>query len=84
MLRWETVDPEATYPFERYKAVSGNREYRIFYTPEASQVLPWILVVREKVREDGVHVHIHHGTYRTDVEAKRAAEQWDGPPPTGG
>jgi hypothetical protein len=25
--------------------------------------------------EDGVHTHIHHGNYRTDDEAKRAAEQ---------
>ncbi|MCW2654023.1 MAG: hypothetical protein JWR32_4999 [Mycobacterium sp.] len=83
MLQWETVDPEATYPFERYKVVSGNREYRIFYDPGASQVLPWILVVRE-VWEDGAHVHIHHGTYRTVDEVKRAAGQWEGPPPPEG
>jgi hypothetical protein len=82
MLRWETVDLKATYPFERYRAVSGNREYRIFHDPEARQFLPSILVVRE-LREDDVHVHIHHGTYRTDDEAKQAARQWEGPPREG-
>jgi hypothetical protein len=76
MLRWQEVDLKATYPSERYRAVSGNREYRVLYDPDASQVLSWILVVREDDR------HIHHGTYRTVDEAKQAAEQWDGPPPT--
>ena len=46
MLQWETVDG-------RSRAVSGKREYRVFYgREEASQALPWILVVRE-VGEDG-------------------------------
>jgi hypothetical protein len=38
------VDPNATYPFERYRAVSGKHEYRIFHDPTgaASQDLPWI------------------------------------------
>ena len=45
MLPWEMVDPKAIYPFERYRAVSGNHEYRIFYGPKAaSEAKPWILV----------------------------------------
>lgn len=80
MLQWEEVDENATYPFERYRAVSGKREYRIFRDPEERKILPWILVVRE-AGEDSAHAHIHHGTYRADDDAKRAAEQWEGPPP---
>ena len=73
MLQWETVPG-------RYRAVSGKREYRVFYGPkEASQALPWILVVRE-VREDGEVAHVHYHAYRNDAEAKEAAEQWEGPP----
>jgi hypothetical protein len=41
------------------------------------------LVVRE-VGEDGEHMHVHYHPYRTDAEAKKAAEKWEGPPPTGG
>lgn len=79
--QWQTVDPNATYPFERFRAVRGRHEYRVFHGPDAaSDVLPWILVVRE-VGEDGVLAHIHHGTYRTENEAKRAAGQW-GPSPS--
>jgi hypothetical protein len=75
MLQWETVDG-------RYRAVSGKREYRVFYgREEASQALPWILVVRE-VGEDGVHSYVDYHPYRTDAEAKKAAEQWEGPPPS--
>ena len=71
-LQWDTVHG-------RYRAVSGKREYRVFSGPEeASQALPWILVVRED------DVHIHHGTYRSIEEAKRAAELWEGPPPPKG
>ena len=72
MLQWETVDPNATYPFERYRAVSGKHEYRIFHDPTgaASQDLPWILVVRE-VPEGGVSTHVHHGAYRTVDWAKQ-------------
>jgi hypothetical protein len=74
MLQWETVDG-------RSRAVSGKREYRVFYgREEASQALPWILVVRE-VGEDGVYAHVHYLPYRTDAEAKEAAERWKGPPP---
>jgi hypothetical protein len=29
----------------------------------------------------GVPAHVFHGTYSTDDDAKKAAEQWDGPPP---
>jgi hypothetical protein len=40
--------PARDYPFERYRAVSGKHEYRIFYGPEAAtQARPWILAVRE-------------------------------------
>ena len=83
MLTWETVDPEATYPFERDRAVSGNHEYRIFFgREEASEVKPWILVVRE-IKTHGVPAHIFHGTYHTHADAKKAAEHWEGPPPGG-
>ena len=48
MLTWKTVDPSAIYPLERYHAVSGNHEYRIFYgLKAASQDRPWVLVIRE-------------------------------------
>ena len=82
MLQWETVDENATYPFERYRAISGKHEYRVFHDPTgaASQDLPWILVVRE-VGEDGDYTHVHYQPYRTDAEAKKAAERWEGPPP---
>ncbi len=74
MLQWETVDG-------RSRAVSGKREYRVFYgREEASQALPWILVVRE-VGENGEYTHGHYQPYRTDADAKKAAERWDGPPP---
>jgi hypothetical protein len=74
MLQWETVDG-------RSRAVSGKREYRVFYGhAEASQALPWILVVRE-VGEDGDYTHVDYQPYRTDAEAKKAAERWEGPPP---
>ena len=46
MLTWETVDPDATYPLERYCAVSADHEYRIFYgLKAASQDRPWVLVI---------------------------------------
>ena len=77
MLRWETVHG-------RDRAVSGKREYRVFYGPEeARHALPWTLVVRE-IGENGEHTHVHYHPYRTDAEAKKAAERWEGPPPTGG
>jgi hypothetical protein len=69
MLQWETVDG-------RSRAVSGKCEYRVFYgREEASQALPWILVVRE-VGEDGEYTHVHYQAYRTDADAKKAAERW--------
>lgn len=76
-LQWETGDGFADYPLERYRAVSGKYEYRIFYGPEAAtQALPWILKVRE-VGENGVRAQIHHGTHRTAYDAKRGAEVWE-------
>jgi hypothetical protein len=73
MLQWETAHG-------RYRAVNGKREYRVFHGPkEASQALPWILVVRE-VAEDGELTQVHYHPYRNDAEAKQAAEQWEGPP----
>ena len=33
MLEWDEVDPYATWPEERYRAVSGKHEYRIFLDP---------------------------------------------------
>jgi len=42
MLTRKTVNPKAIYPLERYHAVSGNHEYRIFYgLKAASQDCPW-------------------------------------------
>jgi hypothetical protein len=77
MLQWDTADENADYPLERYRAVSGKHEYRIFYGPEAAtQVLPWILKVRE-VKEEGVRAQIHHGTHRTAYAAKLAADVWE-------
>ena len=84
MLTWETVDPEAIYPFERYRAVNGSREYRIFFGPEAaSEVKPWILVNLVIQEIGGVPAHVFHDTYHTHDDAKKAAEQWEGPPPGG-
>ena len=48
MLTWKTVDRKAIYPLERYHAVSGSHEYRIFYgLKAANQDRPWVLVIRE-------------------------------------
>jgi hypothetical protein len=47
MLRWETAHEYADYPLERYRAVSGKHEFRIFYGPDVTKALPWKLVVRE-------------------------------------
>ena len=80
-LSRETVDPKAIYPFERYRAVSRNREYRIFYGPKpASEAKPWILVNLVIQEIGGVPAHVFHGTYSTDDDAKTAAEHWEGPP----
>jgi hypothetical protein len=81
MLQWEEVDPTATYPSERYRAVSGEHEYRIFNDPEErhGEGLAWILGVRE-VREGGVPKHVHYGAYRIVDWAKQHAELWEGPP----
>jgi hypothetical protein len=80
MLTWETLDLNATWPDERFHAVSRRRDYRIFDSPEAytQPTVPWTLVVRD-LGEDGIHTHVHLGNYRTDDEAKRAAEQWAAP-----
>jgi hypothetical protein len=74
MLRWETGDGYADYPLERYRAVSGNHEYRIFYDPgAATPAVPWILTVR-KVGEQGVRTEISRSTHHTAYHAKLAAE----------
>jgi hypothetical protein len=76
MLQWETADENVDHPLERYRAVGGKHEYRIFYGPEdATEALPWILKVRE-VGEKGVRAQIHHGTHRTAYDGKLAAEVW--------
>ena len=70
MLTWKTVDPKAIYPLERYYAVSGNHEYRIFYgLKAASQDRPWVLVIREVGTACTRMCTIHH----TADEAKKAA-----------
>ena len=74
MLQWETADENADYPFERYRAVSGKREYRIFYgSEEPAKAVPWMLAVRE-VGETGEYTQIHRDTHQTAYHAKRAAE----------
>jgi hypothetical protein len=74
MLQWEPVDDEnATYPFERYSAVTGGHEYRIFYRPDAGREgLPWILAVRAEA--GGLR---HHGYYPSEEWAMRAAQMWE-------
>jgi len=70
----------ADYPLERYRAVSGKHEYRVFYGSEApANALPWILVVRE-VAEKGVRTHLHRGAHRTAYHAKLGAELWEKDP----
>jgi hypothetical protein len=34
---WQTVDPNATWPSERSRALAGHREFKVLYGPEASQ-----------------------------------------------
>ena len=77
MLEWQTVDEDAIWPHERYRAVRDNHKYRIFYGPEAaeSKDIPWILVV-QAVHGEAAHGHVHHGNYSTVDWAKRSAEQW--------
>jgi len=80
MLTSETVDPDAKRPLERYCAVSAHHEYRIFYgLKAASQDRPWVLVIREVGTACTRMCTIHH----TADEAKKAAGQWEGPPPGG-
>ncbi len=77
-------DPNVIYPSERERAAEGARDYRVFYGPGQTRHphLSWILVVREVGADEGrrLETHIHHGAYRTDYEAKRAAVQWGAPP----
>ena len=84
MLQWEEV-PNATWPWERYRAVGAMHEYRIFHDPEERHGggLASILGVRE-VPEGLVPRHVKYYPYHTDAEAKKAADQWEGPPPAGG
>ena len=88
MLEWDEVDPYATWPEERYRAVSGKHEYRIFLDPVGEHIFPepdakkvewWALVVREDM-ENGVWRHVVHRAKRTLAEVKRNAEQWEGQP----
>ena len=80
MLTWKTVDPNAIYPLERYHAVSGNHEYCILYgLKAASQDRPWVLVIRQV----GTACTRMRTIHNTADEAKKAAEQWEGPPPGG-
>jgi hypothetical protein len=81
MLQWETADLDAPYPFERYRAISGKHEFRIFYGPKAGREgLPWILGIRE-LRDNGVYRYFPLIDYPSDDDAKRGAERWKGPPP---
>jgi hypothetical protein len=71
MLQWD----------EQNRAVSGKHEFHVFYDPESSrsQDRLWIMVIRE-LGEDGVHApQIHHSIHFTEVDAKKAANQWAGP-----
>jgi hypothetical protein len=71
MLQWDSQN----------RAVSDKQEFRVFHDPASSRSRDrtWILVIRE-VGEDGVHTHVFHESYSTAAEAKKAAQQWKGPP----
>lgn len=72
MLAWETVDPDAIYPLERYCAVSADHEYRIFYgLKSASQDRPWVLVIREVGM--ACTRNVHHPPHRRRGEESRRA-----------
>src|ERR1700754_1724404 len=73
MLDWDEVDPYATWPEERYRAVSGKHEYRIFLDPEGDHIFPepdarkvewWALVIREDMA-NGVWRHVVHRAERS-------------------
>jgi hypothetical protein len=95
MAQWEEVDPNATWPAERYRAV-GKLEHRIIPDPGGEhsiypadpgerKLLEWVLVVR-RLRENGADEYLHFGHYRTVHAAKASAEhieQREGPPPRG-
>lgn len=76
-IQWQEVDPEAIYPEERYRAVSGEHEFRIFYDPnpedDDAPQLAWILGVRE-LPPGGVPIHVYLDAFRTEDEAKKGAE----------
>ena len=92
MLQWEEVDPYATWPEERFRAVGDKHDYRIIILdPKGEHIIfPghktgvdwWALVVRE-IGEDGVFHHLHYGAHLTVEAAKRDAEQWEGQPASG-
>ncbi|CNH26098.1 Uncharacterised protein [Mycobacterium tuberculosis] len=77
MLNWETVDPNAILPLERYRAVRSSHEHRILYDPDrkAKHSRPWILNIRA-IRKGAPKLHRFQRSYRTVDAAKRAAEQW--------
>jgi hypothetical protein len=84
MLQWDEQNRARSgkHDFRVFRAVDGKREYRVFHDPESggSQKRPWILVIREP-GEDREHTHVFHGEYPTADEAKKAADEWRGPPP---
>jgi hypothetical protein len=66
-----------------YRATSGKYEGRICYLePEsgADPGAPWIVGLRE-VQEAGGYSHVFHHPAHTLEDAKKAAEDWIGPPP---
>jgi hypothetical protein len=93
MLQWEEVNPNPTWPAERYRAV-GKLEHRIVpdpagehsiypADPEARKLLEWVLVVR-RLSE---HEYLHFGNYQTVHRAMASAEEFEkreGPPPPEG
>lgn len=84
MLEWTEVDTNAVAPSVRYRAVSDDYEYRIFYDPEGQSVqFPpgatgewWLLVVRARGASGEFDTHVHHAAYRDLDPTKRDAQSW--------
>ena len=85
MLGMGNGGPGAIYLFERCLAVGATMSTESSMAPMRQPKTAPGFVVGEvgEVREDGVYAHIHHSIHGTPDEAKDAAEQWAGPPPTG-
>jgi hypothetical protein len=73
MLNWETVDPNAVYPRCRYRAASGEREYKLTpQTDSAGNATRWwhLLMLDGRAYRDSLNC-------RSLISAKRTAEGWE-------